>query len=177
MELSSRAISQPIYFLMWSNLGHLPLGKLYVVINDGYLAQVPEGAEAHLHNTDRYNTRTPGPDRTGQACSRLESGRQVRWVSLCDRQLQLHAVYFCCQVVAALFKQVEFKLCRISSVQFNFCLPKIETELQEHHMKVQEDPLAVARWFRHLLYAWTPCLLHSIRDHPSAEQTQMPEGP
>lgn len=65
MELSSRAISQPIYFLMWSNPGHLPLGKLYVVINDGYLAQVPEGAEAHLHNTDRYNTALQ--DQTGQA--------------------------------------------------------------------------------------------------------------
>lgn len=41
---------------MRSNLGHLPLGRLYVVINDGYLAQVPGGAGAHLHNTDRYNT-------------------------------------------------------------------------------------------------------------------------
>lgn len=41
---------------MWSNLGHLPPGGLYVVINDGYLAQVPEGAVAHLHNTDRYRT-------------------------------------------------------------------------------------------------------------------------
>lgn len=42
-ELSWRAIFQPIYFLMRSNLGHLPLGRLYVVINDGYLAKVPEG--------------------------------------------------------------------------------------------------------------------------------------
>ena len=65
MELSSRAIFQPIYFLMRSNLGHLPLGRLYVVINDGYLAQVPGGAGAHLHNTDRYNTALQ--DQTGQA--------------------------------------------------------------------------------------------------------------
>lgn len=50
---------------MWSNLGHLPLGRLYVVINDGYLAQVPGGAGAHLHNTDRYNTALQ--DQTGQA--------------------------------------------------------------------------------------------------------------
>lgn len=49
---------------MWSNLGHLPLGRLYVVINDGYLAQVPGGAGAHLHNTDRYNTALQ--DQTGQ---------------------------------------------------------------------------------------------------------------
>lgn len=49
---------------MWSNLEHLPLGKLYVVINDGYLALVPGGAEAHLHNTDRYNTALQ--DHTGQ---------------------------------------------------------------------------------------------------------------
>lgn len=63
-ELSSRAIFQPIYFLMWSNLGHLPLGRLYVVINDGYLAQVPGGHGAHLHNTDRYNTALQ--DQTGQ---------------------------------------------------------------------------------------------------------------
>lgn len=49
---------------MWSNLGHLPLGRLYVVINDGYLAQVPGGDEAHLHNTDRYNTALQ--DQTGQ---------------------------------------------------------------------------------------------------------------
>lgn len=49
---------------MWSNLGHLPLGRIYVVINDGYLAQVPGGAAAHLHNTDRYNTALQ--DQTGQ---------------------------------------------------------------------------------------------------------------
>lgn len=39
-----------------------------MVINDGYLAQVPEGDGAHLHSTDRYNTALQdqtGQDRTG----------------------------------------------------------------------------------------------------------------
>ena len=35
-----------------------------MVINDGYLAQVPGGAVAHLHNTDRYSTALQ--EQTGQ---------------------------------------------------------------------------------------------------------------
>ena len=66
-ELSSRAIFQPIYFLMWSNLGHLPLGRLYVVINDGYLAQVPGGPGSPSAQHRQVQHCAPGPDRTGRA--------------------------------------------------------------------------------------------------------------
>lgn len=60
---------------MWSNLGRLPLGRLYVVINDRYLAQVPGGTRAHLYNTDMYSTALQ--DQTGQVRSRLKNSRQV----------------------------------------------------------------------------------------------------
>lgn len=83
---------------MWSNLGHLPLGRLYVVINDGYLAQVPGGVGAHLHNTDRYNTALQV--QTGQA--RPAAGWRV--AGRCDEchrvsAKHLHTVYFCCHSV------------------------------------------------------------------------------
>lgn len=78
-ELSWRAIFQPIYFLMWSNLGHLPLGRLYVVINDGYLAKVPEGVGGPSAQHWQVQRLTPGPGSAGQACSRLDGGRQVWW--------------------------------------------------------------------------------------------------
>lgn len=96
-EPSSGAIFQPIYFLMWSNLGHLPLGRLYVVINDGYLAQVPGGTGAHLYNTDRYSTALQ--DETGQDRYAPDwSSRQV-W------QLSLLQFYY---IVTDLFEQLDY---------------------------------------------------------------------
>lgn len=110
-ELSSRAIFQPIYFLMWSNLGHLPLGRLYVVINDGYLAQVPGGALAHLHNTDRYSTALqdqPGQDRSAADWREANRCEQCHCATA-----KHHAVFDCCQVVAAFSNHLQIKLCRV----------------------------------------------------------------
>lgn len=92
---------------MWSNLGQLPLGRLYVVINDGYLAQVPEGAGAHLHNTDRYNTalqEQTEQDRPAADCR--VAGRRDGGCHCVTTNHTCNTVYY--QVVDVLFKQLDY---------------------------------------------------------------------
>lgn len=112
-----------------------------MVINDGYLAQVPGGAGAHLHNTDRYNTALQ--DQTGQ----VRPAADWRVADRCD-ECHRATPNHCDIVVAAWFNQLEYKL-------FHFFLPpspfivcvsgSFPCMLPEHRMKEREDPLAEAR--------------------------------
>lgn len=96
-------------------MGHLPLGRLYVVINDGYLAQVPEGAGAHLHNTDRYNTVLQDQDRTGLQQTGEWQTSAMHVAALPPTPVTYN--YFC-QMVTKLFffNQLEGKHCRLPDV-------------------------------------------------------------